>query len=142
MIDPSSQTVSQNARASSNPMPESWLVRVYNDRLISFVKECTGPLELGRQNDRTGEELYQVSQGQDGHSRIAIAPVAELKISRRLAWLEADRRRPSAGAKPEHARLFQRRRGKPGQTRRGMRSRAAGRPELRQDGHPDSESLT
>ena len=26
---------------------QSWLVRVYNDRLISSVTECTGPLELG-----------------------------------------------------------------------------------------------
>jgi adenylate cyclase len=69
-------------------MPQSWLLRVYNDRLISSVTECTGPLELGRRDDRAGEELYRVTRSAAGHSRIAIAPVEELKISRRLAWLE------------------------------------------------------
>jgi adenylate cyclase len=69
-------------------MAEPWLVRVYNDRLISFVTECTGPLELGRRDDRSGEELYRVSRSPAGNARIAIAPVEELKISRRLAWLE------------------------------------------------------
>jgi adenylate cyclase len=69
-------------------MAEPWLVRVYNDRLISFVTECTGPLELGRRDDRAGEELYRISRTPSGIARIAIAPVEELKISRRLAWLE------------------------------------------------------
>ena len=69
-------------------MAEPWLVRVYNDRLISFVTECTGPLELGRRDTAPGEELYRLSRSAAGNARIAIAPVEELKISRRLAWLE------------------------------------------------------
>ena len=84
-------------------MPQSWLVRVYNDRLISSVTECTGPLELGRRDDRAGEELYRVTRSPAGHSRIAIAPVEELKISRRLAWLEETPDRPSARPQPQHA---------------------------------------
>jgi adenylate cyclase len=69
-------------------MAESWLVRVYRERLLRAVKECSPPLELGRQDDRKGEGLYQVSQFPDGHHRIAIAPRDDLETARRLAWLE------------------------------------------------------
>ncbi len=54
-------------------MSESWLLRVYDDRLLSAVKECAPPMELGRQDDRAGEGLYQVSHFADGHARVAIA---------------------------------------------------------------------
>ncbi len=69
-------------------MSESWLLRVYDDRLLSAVKECAPPMELGRQDDRAGEGLYQVSHFADGHARVAIARSDEVKLSRRLAWLE------------------------------------------------------
>jgi adenylate cyclase len=69
-------------------MAESWLLRVYDDRLLSAVKECSPPLELGRQDDRAGEGLYQVTHFDDGHMRVAIARNDEVKLSRRLVWLE------------------------------------------------------
>ncbi|MGO9921453.1 MAG: adenylate/guanylate cyclase domain-containing protein [Isosphaeraceae bacterium] len=69
-------------------MFESWLLRVYDDRLLSAVKECAPPMELGRQDDRAAEGLYQVSHFADGHVRVAIARSDEVKLSRRLAWLE------------------------------------------------------
>jgi len=69
-------------------MADSWLLRVYDDRLLSAVKECGPPVELGRQDDRSGEGLYQVTHFADGHVRVAIARNDEVKLSRRLAWLE------------------------------------------------------
>jgi adenylate cyclase len=69
-------------------MAESWLLRVYNDQLLSVIKECSPPLELGRQDDRTGEGLYQVSRNADGHFRVAISPSDDFKMSRRMASLE------------------------------------------------------
>jgi len=63
-------------------------MRVYDDRLLSAVKECSLPLELGRQDDRAGEAIYQVTHFADGHLRVAIARNDEVKLSRRLAWLE------------------------------------------------------
>jgi adenylate cyclase len=69
-------------------MSESWLMRVYDDRLLSAVKECAPPLELGRQDDRAGEGIYQVTHFADGHLRVAIARNDEVKLSRRLAYLE------------------------------------------------------
>lgn len=70
-------------------MRESWLLRVYDDRLLSAVKECVPPIELGRQDDRSGETLYQVTQYADGHVRVAIARNDEVKLSRHLVRLEA-----------------------------------------------------
>jgi adenylate cyclase len=70
-------------------MAESWLLRVYNDQLLSVIRECSPPLELGRQDDRTGEGLYQLSRNADGHFRVAIAPGDDFKMSRRMAWLES-----------------------------------------------------
>ncbi len=70
-------------------MSDSWLLKVYDDQVLSVVKECAAPLELGRQNDRSGEGLYQLSHPADGHYRVAIARGDELKISRRVAWLES-----------------------------------------------------
>ncbi len=69
-------------------MNKPWLLRVYDDRLLAAVKECTPPLELGRQDDRAGERLYQVTHLADGHLRVAIAPNDEVRLSRRLVWLE------------------------------------------------------
>jgi adenylate cyclase len=69
-------------------MPESWLLRIYDDRLLSAVKECAPPVELGRQDDRSGEGLYQVTHIDGKHVRVAIARNDEVKLSRRLAWLE------------------------------------------------------
>jgi adenylate cyclase len=69
-------------------MSESWLIRVYDEHRLSLFKECAGPVELGRQDDRNGEALYQVSPLAAGGCRIAIARNDELRISRRLAWLE------------------------------------------------------
>jgi hypothetical protein len=62
---------------------------VYDDQDLAFVTECSPPLELGRQDGRIHEWLYQVSRTFDGHSRIAIAPLDQVKMSRRMALLEA-----------------------------------------------------
>jgi adenylate cyclase len=72
-------------------MPESWLLRVYDDGMLSVVQECAPPMELGRQDDRSGEVLYQVTHYDDGHVRLAIARSEEVKLSRRLVWLEERR---------------------------------------------------
>jgi adenylate cyclase len=69
-------------------MAESWWIRVYNDHHLSFFKDCDGPLELGRQDERAGESLYQVSPLAERGCRIAIARSDEVKISRRLARVE------------------------------------------------------
>ncbi len=69
-------------------MGDSWLLRLYDDRLLSAVKECAPPIELGRQDDRTREGLYQVTQSADGHTRVAIARNDEVKLSRRLVRIE------------------------------------------------------
>ena len=70
-------------------MTDTWLVRVYNDHVLAMFKECAGPLELGRQNEKAGETLYDVSTLPERGSRIAIAQKDEVKISRRLAWVES-----------------------------------------------------
>jgi len=69
-------------------MAESWLIRVYDNHHLFFIKECTGPLELGRQQDPNSEHLFQVSNLPDGGFRIAIARNDEVKISRRIARVE------------------------------------------------------
>ena len=69
-------------------MPETWLVRVYNNRVLETFKECAAALELGRQDNRSREELYQLSSLPDGGLRISIAPSEELSISRRHARVE------------------------------------------------------
>lgn len=69
-------------------MADTWLVRVYNDGVLTMFKECAGPVELGRRDHRVGEELYQVSALEGGGCRIAIAPGDDLRISRRHARVE------------------------------------------------------
>ena len=69
-------------------MSDSWLVRVYNDEVLALFKECAGPVELGRQDDRCGESLFQVAKLPERGVRIAIARSDEVRVSRRLAWLE------------------------------------------------------
>jgi adenylate cyclase len=69
-------------------MADSWLLRVYDDGALAMFKECTGPLELGRQDDRAEERLYQLSPLPKRGSRVAIARSDEVRISRRLAWVE------------------------------------------------------
>jgi adenylate cyclase len=69
-------------------MAEQWLVSIYNDQALSMYEECASPLELGRQDDREGERLFQVTPRGEGGSRIAIARHDEVKISRRTALLE------------------------------------------------------
>jgi adenylate cyclase len=69
-------------------MTNTWLVRVYNDGVLAMFKECAGPVELGRQDNRVGEELYQVTATGAGGCRIAIASGDDLRISRRHARVE------------------------------------------------------
>ena len=69
-------------------MAETWLIRVYNDHVLATFKECAGPVELGRQNQPTGEELNQIIALADGGYRIVIAPGDDVKISRRHARVE------------------------------------------------------
>jgi adenylate cyclase len=69
-------------------MAESWLVRVYNNRGLAVFKECAGPLELGRQDNRVPEELYHFRALAEGGCRVAIAPSDDLKISRRHARVD------------------------------------------------------
>jgi adenylate cyclase len=70
-------------------MTESWLIRIYHDHQLSFFTECAGPVELGRQNDPSTEELFQVSELPSGGCRVVVAPCDEAKDSRRLARLES-----------------------------------------------------
>jgi adenylate cyclase len=69
-------------------MHDSWQVRVYDDGLLSANKECPPPIELGRQDDRSGEGLYEVTPHADGHFRLAIARNDEVKLSRQLVRLD------------------------------------------------------
>jgi adenylate cyclase len=69
-------------------MSESWLLRVYEDGALAMFKEVVGPVELGRQDDRAYEQLYQVTPLAEKGCRVAIAPSDEVSISRRLAWVE------------------------------------------------------
>jgi adenylate cyclase len=69
--------------------PEGQLVvRVYQNDTLLFSTEVVGSVEVGRQ--RAGERgaLLKYSPGPDGASRIVIAGVDDLKVSRRHALLE------------------------------------------------------
>ena len=69
-------------------MADSWLIRVYDEGALAMFKECNGPIELGRQDDRAEERLYQLSPLPKGGCRVPIARSDEVRISRRLAWVE------------------------------------------------------
>ncbi len=69
-------------------MAENWMIRVYNDGTLAVLRECAAPVELGRQDQRIGETLYQVTPSSSRGVRLAIAPTDDLKVSRRHARLE------------------------------------------------------
>ena len=80
VIGPDSRGINPNAAVLARPCLQ---------RPSDFVRHRVHrPSGAGARDDRAGEELYRVYRSPAGHSRIAIAPVEELKISRRLAWLE------------------------------------------------------
>ncbi len=70
-------------------MSDPWLVSVYVDNEQAMAKECDGPLELGRQDHRLGETLYDLLPITEGGVRVPIAPADDTKVSRRHARLEA-----------------------------------------------------
>jgi adenylate cyclase len=69
-------------------MDPTWQVNIYNERVRAMSEACAGPVELGRQDSRLREQLYQVTTLSEGGSRIAISPVDEIQISRRHARVE------------------------------------------------------
>ena len=79
---------SEAAAGGPIAMAESWLVIVYNDRVRAMSEKCVGPVELGRQDSRLREDLYQVTAQPEGGCRIAVSPVDEIQMSRRHARLE------------------------------------------------------
>jgi adenylate cyclase len=40
-------------------MSDTWLVRVYDNSALATFKECAGPLEIGRQDNRVDQGLYE-----------------------------------------------------------------------------------
>ena len=69
-------------------MAETWLIQIYDGSVLSAYKECVSPVELGRQDKRSGETLYDVTALPGGGSRIVVAAIDENTISRRHVRLE------------------------------------------------------
>ena len=69
-------------------MTDRWLLRIYQDSALEMFKECVGPVELGRQDTRAGELVYQMNPLPERGVRIPIARTDEVTISRRTAWVE------------------------------------------------------
>jgi adenylate cyclase len=69
-------------------MVKSWLVRIYSNQTLLMFKECAGPVELGRQDHRVPERLFQLVPHPQRGFRIPIARTDEVSISRRTAWIE------------------------------------------------------
>jgi adenylate cyclase len=67
-------------------MDEPWLIRVYEKQKLVFANECTGTVELGRQDD-AGEVPYTKQEGKD-RTRLVIASRDEDSVSRRHVRLE------------------------------------------------------
>ncbi len=75
-------------------MPDPWQVSVFHDNELVMSKECDGPLELGRQDTRRGETLYELLPLGEGGTRIPIAAADDTKVSRQHARIEVvDERR-------------------------------------------------
>jgi serine/threonine protein kinase len=68
-------------------MPDGVKLLVYDERLLVFSHFFREPVELGRQDDRTGERLYAVSR-QENHARSAIFGSDEVKVSRRQCLIQ------------------------------------------------------
>lgn len=71
-------------------MPEIRLnLRVYENNALVFATEIVGAVELGRQ--QTGERgaLLKYAPGPTAAARVVIAPIDDVKVSRRHALLEA-----------------------------------------------------
>src|SRR5437762_12178056 len=81
---PGARVRGSTRREELSSMADSWLIRVYNDQVLALFKECIGPVELGRQDDRAGEGLYQVSPLPERGCRIAIARNDERSEERRV----------------------------------------------------------
>ena len=70
-------------------MPENWVIQVDDDEQIAFEAVCGDPLELGRQDEINGEQLYQLSMKPEGGCRLSIARTEEVSVSRRQARIES-----------------------------------------------------
>lgn len=69
-------------------MHTPWLVKVFHDNELAMSKECDGPLELGRQDSRLGETLYEPLPLDEGGVRVPIAPSDDTRVSRKHARVE------------------------------------------------------
>src|SRR5438874_2049145 len=70
-------------------MTAPWLIRVYDDKQLVCIKDCVGPLELGRQDASRQEQLYEYSSVKTGGYRLVIAVNEEVTVSRQHARVEA-----------------------------------------------------
>ena len=70
-------------------MSENWVIRIDEDDQAAFEGVCSDPLELGRQDESSGEVLYHLSIKLDGSYRVAIARNEEVNVSRRQVRIES-----------------------------------------------------
>jgi adenylate cyclase len=70
-------------------MSENWVIRIDEDDQTAFEGVCSDPLELGRQDESSGEILYHLSVKLDGSHRVAIARNEEVNVSRRQVRIES-----------------------------------------------------
>ena len=81
------RAVAQCKRLTS--MAENWVIQVDDDEQTAFEAVCGDPLELGRQDESNGEQLYQLSTKPEGNFRLSIARIEEVSVSRRQARIES-----------------------------------------------------
>jgi adenylate cyclase len=70
-------------------MAENWVIRVEEDEQTAYEAVCGDPLELGRQDEGSGEVLYQLSDHLAEGYRLAIARNEEVNVSRRQVRIES-----------------------------------------------------
>jgi adenylate cyclase len=70
-------------------MSEQWKLCVEEDDQPLFEGVCGAPLELGRQERTAEEPLYQLVVRSDQSFRLAIAPIEEVRVSRRQVHIES-----------------------------------------------------
>jgi adenylate cyclase len=70
-------------------MAEPWLIQVLDNQKLVFSRECTGPMELGRQKTvkQRPEELYELTMLETGGCRLVIAVNEEISVSRQHALI-------------------------------------------------------
>jgi adenylate cyclase len=69
-------------------MAAPWLIHVYDGQQLVCIKECVGPLELGRQDTSKQEQLYEHLNLITGGCRLVIALNEEIGVSRQHVRIE------------------------------------------------------